>query len=165
MAPQHLAPAQQHPSEASYATNVTLVRNVITLTSSGVQSYGGIALGAVAPNGQLATSPGHAGVVILDNVLIDCGYAPIWLNAAGNVTLRGNRVVTPFRAASAADLPDCCEPLPAEKIAVYAQSVRGLVADGNCVQPAPPVSTLLQHLLNAAADCDGSFSGGVALCS
>ena len=148
--------------EASYASNVTVVRNAITLTSSGAQSYGGIALGAVAPNGQLATAPGHAGVAILDNVLVDCGYAPIWLNAAGNVTLRGNRVVTPFPAASAADLPDCCEPLPADKIAVYAQSVRGLVADGNCVQPAP--GSALQFLFNATPDCDGSYTGGVTLC-
>ena len=148
--------------EASYALNVTLVRNVITLTSSGAQSYGGIALGAVAPDGQLAAAPGHAGVAILDNVLVDCGYAPIWLNAAGNVTLRGNRVVHPFPAASAADLPDCCEPLPADKIAVYAQSVRGLVADGNCVQPA--AGSALQYLFNATADCDGAFAGGVTLC-
>ena len=147
--------------EASFAANVTLVRNVITLTSSGAQSYGGIALGAVAPNGQLATAPGHAGIAILDNVLVDCGYAPIWLNAAGNVTLRGNRIVTPFHAATAADLPGCCEPLPTEKIAVYAQSVRGLVADGNCVQPAP--GSALQYLFNATADCDGNFA--VTLCS
>lgn len=96
-------------------------------------------------------------------MLVDCGYAPIWLNAAGNVTLRGNRVVTPFHAASAADLPDCCEPLPADKIAVYAQSVRGLVADGNCVQPA--AGSALQYLFNATADCDGAFAGGVTLCA
>ena len=148
--------------EAGYARNVTLRSNTITLTSSGVQSYGGIALGAVAPGGALATAPGHAAVAILDNVLIDAGYAPIWLNAAGNVTLRGNRLITPFHAVSPADLPSCCEPLPTQKIAIYAQSVQQLVADGNCVQPAP--GSALQFLFNATADCTGTFDQAVQLC-
>ena len=151
--------------EAGFARDVTIVGNRVTLTSSGAQSYGGIALGAVAPGGGLATSPGHAGIAIVDNVLVDCGYAPIWVNAAGNVTLRGNRVIAPFNARSAEDLPNCCEPLPGERIAVYAQSVRGLLAEGNCVQPAPGGGGALQSIFNATADCDGEFTGGVTLCS
>ena len=148
--------------EAGYASAVTLRGNTITQTSLGAQSYGGIALGAVAPGGGLATAPGHVNVTIVGNTLIDAGYAPIWLNAAGNVTLRGNRLITPFHAASAADLPSCCEPLPTQKIAVYAQSVQQLIADGNCVQPAP--SSALQFLFNATADCTGTFDQAVVLC-
>ena len=150
--------------EAGYAREVAIVGNLITLTSSGAQSYGGIALGAVAPGNVLAAAPGHAGIDISNNTLVDCGYAPIWLNAAGNVTLRGNRLLTPFNAASAADLPDCCEPLPTQKIAVFAQSVRALRAADNCVQPAPGGGGALQFLANYT-DTDGDFEGGVTLCA
>ena len=150
--------------EATFSRNVTIVRNTVTLTSSGMQSYGGLALGAVAPNGRLATAPGHVAISIIDNVLVDCGYSPVWLNAAGNVTFAGNRIVAPFHAANASDLPSCCEPLPAQRIAVYAQSVRGLSMSGNCVQPAPAGESSLEFLFNATADCDGDFVGGVSLC-
>jgi hypothetical protein len=150
--------------EASYARNVTLRNNTLTLTSSGIQSYGGIALGAVAPNGQLALSTGHSLIVIENNTLIDAGYSPIWLNAAGNVILRGNFLKTPFHATNATLLPDCCMPLPTQKIAVYVQSVQDVFIEGNCVELAPTGSNSLQFLLNVSSDSTGSWTNGVLLC-
>ncbi len=143
---------------------MTVRNNTVTLTSSGSQSYGGIALGAVAPNGRLAqNAPGHSAVAILGNTLVDCGYAPIWLNAGGNVSVVGNRLVTPFHAPSPGGLPHCCMPLPAEAIAVFASGVQGLTLAGNCVQPAPPGEGSLQFLLNVT-NSTGAWDGGVTLC-
>lgn len=151
--------------EAGFSRNVTVRGNTVTLTSSGSQSYGGIALGAVAPGGALAVkAPGHAGVVIENNTLVDCGYAPIWLNAGGNVTLRGNRLVAPFHAPSPEGLPHCCMPLPAEAIAVLARGVEGLLAERNCVAPAPAGQGSLGQLLNVT-ECSGQWEGGVTLCA
>lgn len=150
--------------EASYATNVTVRNNIITLTSSGQQSYGGIALGAVAPNGRLAVgAPGHSAIAILDNTLVDCGYAPVWLNAGGNVSVVGNRIVTPFHAASASGLPHCCLPLPNAPVALLASGVQGLRVERNCAQPAPAGEGVPFQLLNVS-DCQGAWEGGVALC-
>lgn len=148
--------------EAGYARNITIVNNTIDLSSSGSQSYGGIALGAVAPNGQLALSPGASAITIENNVLIGAGYNPIWLNAAGNVTLRGNRLVSPFASTNASDLPSCCLPLPAARVAVYVQSVQGVTVEGNCVARAPGGDSL-SALLNVV-DSTGTWEGGVALC-
>ena len=150
--------------EASYARNVTVRDNTVTLTSGGAQSYGGIALGAVAPNGRLAVgAPGHVGVLIENNTLVDCGYAPLWLNAGGNVTVRGNRIVTPFHAPAPAGLPHCCLPLPDAATAVFATGVQALLLEGNCVQPAPPGESSLGALVNVT-DCTGAWAGGVTLC-
>lgn len=150
--------------EASYAHNVTVFNNTVTLTSSGSQSYGGIALGAVAPNGKLvAAAPGHSAVAIVDNTLVDCGYAPLWLNAGGNVSVVGNRLVAPFHAPTPAGLPHCCEPLPNEAIAVFASGVLGLRVEGNCVQPAPPGESSLAYLFNVT-NSSGAWEGGVVLC-
>jgi len=150
--------------EAGFARNVTIRGNTLILTSSGDQSYGGIGLGAVAPGGLLSHSPGASAIVIEDNVLVDASYAPIWLNAAGNVTLRNNRLITPFHAATVASLPDCCMPLPSDKIAVYVASVQGLLIEGNCVQRAPPGEDTLQYLLNVTSDSTGVWDGGVEVC-
>ena len=150
--------------EASYAHNVTLVGNTITLTSSGAQSYGGIGVGAVAPGDKLAVSPGHSGIVITNNTLVDCGYSPIWLNAAGNLTLSYNTLRSPFHASNASGLPHCCEPLPSSQaIAVYVSGVQGLSILGNCVFPAPGGENSLQYLLNVT-DASGSWEGGVSFC-
>ena len=150
--------------EATYSQNVTLRGNTLTLTSSGMQSYGGIALGAVAPGNALAEGVGHANIVIEDNVVIDAGYYPIWLNAAANVRLLRNRIVTPFHAPSSAQLPSCCMPLPHQQIAVFAQSLTDFVAQGNCVDPAPPGSSALTSIFNVSQDSTGSWAGGVVLC-
>jgi hypothetical protein len=151
-------------TEASFALNITVRANVITLTSSNLQSYGGIALGAVAPDGRLATAPGHVSVVIENNTVVDAGYAPIWLNAGGNVSVLGNRIITPFHASSPFNVPHCCLPLPSDQaIAVYAESVAGLRVEGNCVEPAPPGESVLDFLLNVT-NCTGVWAGGVALC-
>lgn len=150
--------------EASYARNVTLRNNTITLTSSGIQSYGGIALGAVAPNGQLARASGHSLILIENNILVDAGYGPIWLNAAGNVILRGNVLKAPFHAPNASLLPDCCMPLPSQQIAVFVSSVQDVVIEGNCIELAPNGNNALQFLLNVSDDSTGSWEGGVTIC-
>ena len=150
--------------EAGFARNVTIRGNTLILTSSGEQSYGGIALGAVAPDGLLSHSGGASAIVIEDNVLVDASYSPIWLNAAGNVTLRGNRLITPFHAATSASLPACCMPLPSDKIAVYIASVQGVLVENNCVQRAPPGEDSLQYLLNVTSDSTGVWEGGVGGC-
>ena len=151
-------------AEASYAHNVTVRNNTITLTSSGQQSYGGIALGAVAPNGRLAAAaPGHSAVAILGNTLVDCGYAPLWVNAGGNVSVAGNRIVTPFHAPSPSGLPHCCLPLPAAPVALLASGVQGLRVEGNCAQPAPAGEGTPFQLLSVD-NCTGAWEGGVVLC-
>jgi hypothetical protein len=150
--------------EASFAQNVSLRNNTITLTSSGIQSYGGIALGAVAPNNQLAISPGHSLITIEDNILIDAGYSPIWLNAAGNVTLRRNILRMPFHAPNASLLPNCCMPLPTQQIAVYVQSVQNVLIEENCVELAPIGENALQYLLNVSDDSNGNWINGVMIC-
>ena len=134
----------------------------ITLTSSGAQSYGGIALGAVGPGGPLVTHAGHAHVLLEDNVLTDAGYAPIWLNGAADVTLRNNRLVTPFHATDASGLPHCCLPLPAPTaIAVWADAVEELLVEGNCVERAPGGVNFA--LFNVSAS-SGTWAGGVVEC-
>ena len=96
--------------------------------------------------------------------MIDAGYYPIWLNAAANVRLLRNRIVTPFHAPSSAQLPSCCMPLPHQQIAVFAQSLTDFVAQGNCVDPAPPGSSALTSIFNVSQDSTGSWAGGVVLC-
>jgi hypothetical protein len=150
--------------EASYAHNVTIASNRVTLTSSGVQSYGGIALGAVAPGGALvAGGAGHSSIDILNNTLTDCGYMPVWLNAAGSVRLLGNRLEAPFNLAPGGGaLPQCCLPLPYEQaVAVYAAGMSDLQVAGNCVAPAPRSG--LRALLNVSSS-SGAWEGGVVLC-
>jgi hypothetical protein len=151
--------------EASYAQNLTLACNRVTLTSSGAQSYGGIALGAVAPGNVLvAGGAGHSAVTIENNTLTDCGYMPIWLNAAAGVRLLGNRLNAPFRLGPGGALPQCCEPLPyAQAVAVYAEGVSALQVAGNCVAPAPPGLSGLRALLNVS-ECSGQWEGGVVMC-
>jgi hypothetical protein len=152
--------------EASYAHALTIHDSTITLTSSGMQSYGGIAIGAVAPGNVLAKGPGHSGIVVRNNTLVDCGYYPIWLNAAGNLSLINNTLVSPFHAPTPDLLPHCCMPLPSkQRIAVYAASVQGLTVSGNCVHPAPPGQSSLQYLLNVSEDSTGQWEGGVTLCA
>lgn len=150
-------------TEAGYARNVTVRGCAITLTSSGAQSYGGIALGAVAPGGALVRGAGHAHVTIENNVITDAGYAPVWLNGAADVTLRGNRLVTPFHAPDARGLPHCCLPLPApSSVAVWADAVEALRIEGNCVVRASGGVNFA--LLNVTAS-SGSWAGGVVACT
>jgi hypothetical protein len=144
--------------EAGYARNITVMNCAITLTSSGVQSYGGIALGAVAPGGQLVTGLGHADIVIQDNSIVDAGYAPVWLNAAANVTFQRNRIITPFHAANASYLPHCCLPVPQNLSCVYAIANAALTIVDNCVDRAP--GTVAFSLMNVT-NSSGRFDGGV----
>lgn len=150
--------------EAGWSHNLTVEGNTVTLTSSGMQSYGGIALGGVAPGNVLGSGVGHSGIRIVGNTLIDAGYFPVWLNAGGGVVFANNTLVTPFHSGNASLLPSCCEPLPAQqRIAVYVRNVQGLTVEGNCVTPAPNGESSLQYLLNVTGS-SGSWVGGVSLC-
>lgn len=150
--------------EASYAHELVVRNNSIDLRSSGRQSYGGIALGAVAPGGGLAVAQGHSAIAILDNTLTQAGYAPIWLSSAGNVTLLRNTLLQPFPAPpNNTYLPTCCEPV-LQHVAVYATHVKGLTAQGNCIAPAPAPNSALESLFVATDDVTGDFAGGVTLC-
>jgi hypothetical protein len=149
--------------EAGWSHNLSVVANSVTLTSTGIQSYGGIALGGVAPGHSLVTGAGHSAISITGNTLKDCGYSPVWLNAGGGVTFSNNTLITPFHSGNASLLPNCCEPLPAQKIAVYALNVQGLTVEGNCVTPAPNGESSLQFLLNVSGST-GSWEGGVSVC-
>jgi hypothetical protein len=147
--------------EAGYARNLTIRNCTITLTSSGAQSYGGIAVGAVAPSSALVLGLGHADILVEDNLIMDSGYSPIWVNAAASTTFQRNRIVTPFNAADAANLPHCCEPLPS-LVAVYANSNAALTIANNCVVRAPGG---VAFTLLTVSNSTGSWENGVIDCA
>lgn len=148
--------------EADYVRGLVLRNNTISGVARARQGYGGIALGAVNPQNGLANGTGHYNVTIVDNTLVDVGYAPVWLSSAGNVTLQGNRVVSPFNA-NASMLPTCCEPV-LNFVAVYATNVQQLLAYNNCVAAAPNGGGALQSLYNFTDTVTGDFVNGVVPC-
>lgn len=133
------------------------------LRSSGRQSYGGIALGAVDPTRGLTAAQGHSSIAILDNTIVEAGYAPVWLSSAGNVTFVNNTIIHPFPAPpNNSWLPACCEPV-LSGVAVYVAHVRGFTAAGNCVIASPAPNSALTQVF-VANDTTGTYVGGVTLC-
>ncbi len=116
--------------EADYVHNLTVVNNTILGVGAGKQGYGGIALGAFAPDGGLAGGGGHRFVVIANNSIVDVGYNPLWIASADGVTVTGNVITTPFPVNP--PWATCCENLPGGVVAFVTQTTGALFAD-NCV--------------------------------
>lgn len=53
--------------EADYARGLVVTGNTFEYVGYGMQSYGGVALGAVDPDGTLALPGGHVNISIVNN--------------------------------------------------------------------------------------------------
>jgi hypothetical protein len=160
--------------EADYAHDLLIANNTVQGVARALQGYGGIVVAAVDGLGKRAGAGGgvggHGNITLLGNTVGDAGYAPIWLTAAGGVVLVNNTVRNPFPAPPNTPpgqpdaIPTCCEPVP-NFIAVFADSVRGLTASGNCVVVGGGgKNTSLASVFNATETVTGSFEGGVVEC-
>lgn len=144
--------------EADYVRNLIVRNNTILGVGAGKQGYGGIALGAFTPSGSPAPR-GHINVSIIGNVLVEVGYAPIWVDAVDGLVLANNTVVSPFPVTP--PWASCCENIPLG-VVVWATQARGVSVSGNCVY-APGASTA--GVFNVTSTVEGTgLVDGVRLC-
>jgi hypothetical protein len=68
--------------EADYVRSVLVTGNVFEYVGYGMQSYGGVGIGAVDPDGALATPGGHVNISIINNTWRNISYCNMWLSSA-----------------------------------------------------------------------------------
>jgi hypothetical protein len=115
--------------EGDYSRNLLVADNVMRSVAHSAHTFGGIAVGAIAPDKHLARLTGHVNISVLRNVLEDVGFGPLWVSSAANIRVVNNTILQPFMPPFGA----CCEPIAAGA-AFYATNVTLLTLSGNCVQ-------------------------------
>jgi hypothetical protein len=145
--------------EADYARSVLVTGNVFEYVGYGMQSYGGVGIGAVDPDGALATPGGHVNISIINNTWRNISYCNMWLSSAAGVTVANNSFEAPFSGPLWAT---CCPPVPVPpKVVVYMSESSAVEVSGNCVYD----PGLNDGVFNVTPTVSGTgLTDGVKLC-
>ena len=123
--------------EGDFVSNLTIADNQVRNVCIGLQCYGGLALGAKDPAGDLAPSYGHQDVRIVRNRFENISQMNLWISSSQRVEVTGNTIVAPFAYASVAT---CCPPYPfPQTFVAWVTATKSGNISGNCVLQ-PPAS-------------------------
>ena len=125
--------------EGDYVQNLTVFNNSVDRVCTGLQCFGGLALGAVNASRKFATGApwGHSNVTLRANTLSNIAQMNLWVSSAQHVRVQGNLVVAPYAQPPVAT---CCppypfpQPSPHRAFVAWATECSGLFVGGNCVR-------------------------------
>jgi hypothetical protein len=150
-----------HWGEGDFSSNLTVAGNTVRSVRIGKQCFGGLALGAIGPNGRFASGPpfGFSDIRIRNNTFDDVSETSLWVSSAARVEVSGNRFLRPYAYAPVAT---CCPPYPIPKNVIsWVTEASGVTFSGNCVQsPGQPGVTVF----NATGSVTGSHFEAFAPC-
>lgn len=144
-------------AEADFAHDLFVANNTFEYVGYGMQSYGGVAVGAIGPGGGFPAAGGHVNITLVNNVWRNISYTNLWISSSLSVTVANNSFEQPFASPAWAQ---CCEPVPTN-VTVYATESANLTLAGNCVYGAPGNASIL----DVSASVTGTgLSDGVVPC-
>ena len=150
--------------EGDFVSNLTIESNSVRSVCIGLQCYGGLALGAKDPAGDLAPFYGHQDVRIVRNRFENISQMNLWISSSQRVEVIGNTIVGPFAYTPVAT---CCPPYPfPHTFAAWVTTTKSGNISDNCVFHPPPVSQKISlfNVTDSVVDVSIDRSGGFRVC-